>query len=247
MTPMQVFVAVLATVTLAPGEMPGAEGGRPRHMTSPVILSTSGGGLSSLSNGSAWINSPPLTATDLRGKVVLIAGAGDIGHDLVSVAARGAEVGADWATLKSPETYVRVEGIERFASPGGPVLDQRHAYAAPARLALNEWAFAGAWTMRSGVALLNEASGRIVYRFHARDVNLVMGPTARGASVRFRVLVDGRPPGAAHGADVDEQGRGTVKDQRMYQLIRLAAPIVDRQFEIEFLDPGIEAFVFTFG
>jgi hypothetical protein len=95
--------------------------------------------------------------------------------------------------------------------------------------------------------VLNQANGKIVYRFHARDLHLVMGPAARGTSVRFRVLVDGQPPGAAHGRDVDDQGNGTVTEQRLYQLVRQAKPIADREFEIEFLDPGVEAFAFTFG
>ena len=95
--------------------------------------------------------------------------------------------------------------------------------------------------------LLNEANGRIAYCFHARDLNLVMGPAARGAPVRFRVLIDGQPPGAAHGIDVDGQGNGTATEQRLYQLVRQPQPIADRQFEIEFLDPGVEAFAFTFG
>jgi thiol-disulfide isomerase/thioredoxin len=175
------------------------------------------------------------------------AGNASVGHHLVSVDAQGAEAAADWASLKSPETYLRHRRIERFASPGGAVLQKRHAYAAPARLALNEWALAGAWTLGDDAAVLDEASGRIVYRFHARDLHLIMGPAARGTSARFRVLIDGRPPGAAHGTDVDEQGNGTVTEQRMYQLVRQPAPIADRQFEIEFLDPGVEAFAFTFG
>ena len=95
--------------------------------------------------------------------------------------------------------------------------------------------------------MLNTANGRIVYRFHARDLHLVMGPAVRGTSVRFRVLIDGGPPGAAHGIDVDDQGNGTVVDPRLYQLIRQPKPIADRRFEIEFLDPGVEAFAFTFG
>ena len=95
--------------------------------------------------------------------------------------------------------------------------------------------------------MLNKASGRIAYRFHARDVNLVMGPEARGKTVRFRVLIDGKAPGAAHGSDVDEQGNGTVGEQRTYQLVRQPKPIVERTFEIEFLDPGVEAYGFTFG
>jgi thiol-disulfide isomerase/thioredoxin len=175
------------------------------------------------------------------------AGAQGVGHDLVSVSAQGLEVAADWASLSSPETYVRRERIERFASPGGPADGRRHAYAAPARLALNEWALAGAWTLEPDAATLNEAGGRIVYRFHARDLNLVLGPATRGTPVRFRVLIDGRPPGAGHGGDVDEQGLGTVTEQRTYQLIRQPGPVTDRQFEIEFLAPGVEAFVFTFG
>jgi hypothetical protein len=112
---------------------------------------------------------------------------------------------------------------------------------------LNDWALSGDWTVKRDAVVLNKASGRIVYRFHARDLHLVMGPAVRGASVRFRVLIDGRPPGAAHGVDVDDQGNGTVAEQRLYQLIRQPNPIADRQFEIEFLDPGVEAFAFTFG
>jgi Thioredoxin like C-terminal domain len=105
----------------------------------------------------------------------------------------------------------------------------------------------GDWTVGKQATALNKANGRIGYRFHARDLHLVMGPAARGTSVRFRVLIDGQPPGAAHGIDVDEQGYGTVTEQRLYQLIRQAAPVADRQFEIEFLGPGVEVFAFTFG
>ena len=101
--------------------------------------------------------------------------------------------------------------------------------------------------MQKGAAALNKPSGRIAYHFHARDLHLVMGPAARGTSVRFRVLIDGQPPGAAHGIDVDEDGIGTVSEQRLYQLIRQSKPIADRLFEIEFLAPGVEAFAFTFG
>ena len=151
------------------------------------------------------------------------------------------------ATLKSPENYVGYERTENFASPGGAVLDKPRVYAVPAQLRLNHWALSGDWTMEKPVAGLNKPNGRIAYRFHARDLHLVMGPAARGASVRFRVLIDGQPPGAAHGTDVDEQGNGTVTEQRLYQLIRQPKPIADRQFEIEFLDPGVEAFAFTFG
>jgi hypothetical protein len=114
-------------------------------------------------------------------------------------------------------------------------------------LRLNQWALSGEWTVEKGASVLHKADGRIVYRFHARDVHLVMGLATKGTSVRFRVLIDGQPPGAAHGIDVDDQGNGTVTDPRLYQLIRQTAPISDRQFEIEFLDPGVEAFAFTFG
>jgi thiol-disulfide isomerase/thioredoxin len=175
------------------------------------------------------------------------AGVGGIGDDLVSVDARGAEAAADWGSLKSPENYLGYERTENFASPGGPVVDKPRAYAAPARLSLNQWALSGDWTVKNPAIVLNKANGRIVYRFHARDLHLVMGLAARGASVRFRVLIDGRPPGAAHGIDVDDRGDGTITEQRLYQLIRQPKPIADRQFEIEFLDSGVEAFVFTFG
>jgi thiol-disulfide isomerase/thioredoxin len=175
------------------------------------------------------------------------AGVGGIGPELVSVDADGAEAAADWGSLKSPETYVGYERTERFASPGGVALDERHVYAAPARLMLNHWALSGDWTVERQATVLNEADGQIVYRFHARDLHLVMGPAARGASVRFRVLIDGEPPGAAHGIDVDDEGNGTVTEPRLYQLIRQRGRIAEHLFEITFLDPGVQAYVFTFG
>ena len=175
------------------------------------------------------------------------AGIGAIGRERVSVEGRGAEVAADWGSLKSPENYVGYERTENFASPGGALPNEHRVYAAPARLTLNQWALSGDWTVKKQATALNKANGRIVYRFHARDLHLVMGPVARGTAVRFRVLIDGKPPGAAHGIDVDDQGNGTVTEQRLYQLIRQPKPIADRQFEIEFLDPGVEAFAFTFG
>src|SRR4030095_3370167 len=175
------------------------------------------------------------------------AGISNIDHELVSVDARGVEAAADWGSLKSPENYVGYERTENFASPGGATLDKRRVYAAPARLRLNHWALSGDWTVKKQATVLNKANGRIAYRFHARDLHLVMGPAVRGTSVRFRVLIDGTAPGAAHGIDVDAQGNGTVTEQRLYQLIRQPKPIADRQFEIEFLDSGVEAFAFTFG
>jgi thiol-disulfide isomerase/thioredoxin len=175
------------------------------------------------------------------------AGASGLGDDLVSVDARGLEVAADWGDLKSPENYVGYGRTENFTSPGGAVRNEPRAYTLPARLRLNDWALSGDWTMKSEATVLNKASGRIAYRFHARDLHLVMGPAAPGTSARFRVLIDGQPPGAAHGTDIDDQGNGTVTEQRLYQLIRQPKPIADRQFEIEFFDSGVEAFSFTFG
>jgi thiol-disulfide isomerase/thioredoxin len=174
------------------------------------------------------------------------AGAGDT-EGLVSVDPQGLEVAADWNNLKSPENYVGYERSEDFASAGGAVPDRRHVYVVPAKVGLNHWGLSGEWTVGRGAVALDNAGGRIAYRFHARDLHLVMGPAARGTSVRFRVLLDGHPPGAAHGGDADADGNGTVTGQRLHQLIRQPGPIPDRLFEIEFLDAGVEAFCFTFG
>jgi hypothetical protein len=141
----------------------------------------------------------------------------------------------------------RLAATGNFASSNGAVLDTPHAYAAPTRLRLNHWALGGAWTVQRGAVALDEAEGRILYRFHARDLHLVMGPAAPGTPVRFRVLLDGQPPGAAHGTDADDQGNGTVTDPRLYQLIRQPGPVTDRTFEVIFLDPGVQAYAFTFG
>jgi thiol-disulfide isomerase/thioredoxin len=171
----------------------------------------------------------------------------EVGDDLVSVADDGFEAQADWSNLESPETYLGYDQGQNFASPGGAKLDQPRSYVAPDSLRLNGWALSGDWTVERGASVLNGADGRIVFRFHARDVNLVMGPPERGTSVPFRVLVDGEPPGDAHGLDVDDQGSGTVTQQRLYQLIRKRGSITDRTFEIAFLAPGAEAYCFTFG
>ena len=180
-------------------------------------------------------------------QLLTAAGNSEVDHDLVAIDARGVEAGADWGSLKSRENYVGYERTENFASPGGAAPDERRVYAAPARLKLNHWALSGEWTVAPGAALLHKANGRISYRFHARDLHLVMGPAVPGTAVRFRVLVDGQPPGAAHGVDPDAQGYGTVTEQRLYQLIRQPQSVADRQFEIAFLDAGVEAFAFTFG
>jgi thiol-disulfide isomerase/thioredoxin len=174
-------------------------------------------------------------------------GVGGVSREPVKVDARGLDAAADWGNLGSPEHYVGFERSENFASPGGAVLDKPRMYELPAQLRLNEWALSGDWTVRKEAAVLNKASGSITYRFHARDLHLVMGPAAPGNPVQFRVLIDGHPPGAAHGIDVDEQGDGAVTEQRLYHLIRQPNPIADRQFEIEFLGSGVEAFAFTFG
>jgi thiol-disulfide isomerase/thioredoxin len=168
-------------------------------------------------------------------------------RQLVSVNPEGAEVAADEADLRSPESYLDTEKGQNFVAVGGATVGKRRAYALPSRLTLNHWAVSGDWTIGDRAAALNAPGGRIAYRFHARDVNLVMGPAAPGNRVRFRVLIDGQPAGPVHGSDIDEQGNGTVVEQRLYQLLRQPKPIADRVFEIEFLDPGVEAFDFTFG
>jgi thiol-disulfide isomerase/thioredoxin len=180
-------------------------------------------------------------------QLLVEAGNRDVGNGLVSVDPTGLEVAADWDDELSPESYLGYGRAENLASPGGAVSDKRHVYEIPPRLGLNQWALSGDWTIGSEAVVLSETGGRIAYRFHARDVNLIMGPRTPGSFVRFRVLVDGQAPGAAHGADTDANGYGTVSEQRTYQLIRQPKPIVDREFEIEFLGPGVEAFDFTFG
>jgi len=149
--------------------------------------------------------------------------------------------------LKSPETYAGFELTESFSSPGGARLNKSHVYGYPAKLGLNHWAMQGDWTVGREAVALNTANGRIAYRFHARDLHLVMGPAVRGTSVPFRVLIDGHLPGASHGSDIDDQGNGKVTEQRLYQLIRQPEPVADHLFEVEFLGSGVEAFDFTFG
>jgi thiol-disulfide isomerase/thioredoxin len=354
------LTAILVGVSSARGDTVTLSTDRRHSMTRPAVVTPVEGELRSLGDATAWLNSPPLTATELRGKVVAIdfwtyscinwmralpytrawaekykdqglvvigvhapefafekdldnvrraakdmrvdypiavdndfaiwrafnnaywpalylvdargrvryrhfgegdyeksermiqkllkeAGNGGIGRELVDVDARGPEAPADWGNLRSPENYLGYNRTQNFASPGRMIPDARRVYAAPASPRLNGWGLVGDWTAGSAAVRLNTANGRIVYRFHARDLHLVMGPAKRGASVRFRVLIDGRAPGAAHGVDVDEEGNGTVDEHRMYQLIRQPKPIVDRMFEIQFLGPGVEAFSFTFG
>jgi thiol-disulfide isomerase/thioredoxin len=163
------------------------------------------------------------------------AGRDGVADDLVSVADEGFQAQADWSSLGSPETYLG------YQQGGNAVSADR------ADLALNEWSLSGDWAVESRACILNAGEGRIAFRFHARDVNLVMGPPARDALVPFQVLIDGEPPGEAHGLDTDENGHGTVDQQRVYQLVRQPGSFDDRTFEIAFLASGVEAYVFTFG
>jgi thiol-disulfide isomerase/thioredoxin len=175
------------------------------------------------------------------------AGSPGAGTDMVSVDPRGPEVTADWASLRSPENYTGYGRTENFASPGGARPGTPHRYTVPARLGLNQWALAGEAIMEQEATTLNAAGAQIACRFHARDLNLVMGPAAPGTSLRFRAGIDGRPPGEAHGTDTDADGNGTLSQQRVYQLIRQPGPITDRTFEVTFPDPGAQAYCFTFG
>jgi thiol-disulfide isomerase/thioredoxin len=167
--------------------------------------------------------------------------------DIAAVIGVGPEVPADLNDLGSGETYVGYAQANNFASPGGLKPDRRQVYLPPRGLALNTWSLTGDWTVGSEFATAGTASGRITYRFHARDLHMVLGPTADGRPVRFQIRIDGAPPGADHGVDTDNQGMGAVQAPRMYQLVRQAGPVADRVFEIEFLDPGVRAYVFTFG
>jgi cytochrome c biogenesis protein CcdA/thiol-disulfide isomerase/thioredoxin len=174
------------------------------------------------------------------------AGRTDISADLVAVNASGAEAAPDMNNVGSLETYVGYDRAENFISPGGAVQDARYVYAA-ATPRLNEWALSGDWTIGKEDAVLNEKGGSIVYRFHARDLHLVLGPGPDGKPVRFRVTIDGAAPDGSHGMDIDGDGQGVVTEQRLYQLIRQSGRIADRTFEIQFLDPGVQAYAFTFG
>ena len=178
----------------------------------------------------------------------LLAEAGRIGGapGVVRVNAGGVEAASNEREVRSPETYIGYDRAERFVSPGGAIDAERHDYSIVAPR-LNEWALSGNWTIDKDKAVLNEEDGAIAYRFHARDLHLVLGSGPGGKPVRFRVTLDGAAPGANHGADVDSEGRGIVSGERLYQLIRQDGDIADRTFEIKFLDAGAEAYAFTFG
>jgi thiol-disulfide isomerase/thioredoxin len=169
-----------------------------------------------------------------------------VANELVSVEGSELEAPADWDNLESPETYLGYGQAERFASPGGAG-DERRAYVAPESLRTNRWALAGEWTIGRNASVLHEGGGRLAYRFHARDLHLVITPAEGGAPVAFRVLLDGQPPGPSHGSDIDNRGEGVVSEPRLYQLIRQRDRVRDRTFEITFVDPGVQVYAFTFG
>jgi thiol-disulfide isomerase/thioredoxin len=177
----------------------------------------------------------------------LLAEAGNTGvsQDVLSVDASGFEAPADWNSLRSPESYLGYDRAEN--SLINPIHDAPRTYKLPDRLSLNRWALSGTWTTTAQAIASSEAGARIAYRFHARDLHLVLAPPSEGHPVRFHVTVDGASPGADHGIDVDADGLGKVDQPRLYQLIRQSGAVTDRTFEIEFLDPGIRAYVFTFG
>ncbi|AMM18055.1 cytochrome C biogenesis protein [Burkholderia sp. PAMC 28687] len=175
------------------------------------------------------------------------AGHNDVGPAITNTDAKGVQQSADNADMRSPETYVGYERAENFAGNGGEAHDKVHTYAAPGELSLNDWGLAGAWKVGAQEASLAQSNGTIVYRFHARDLHLVLGPGKDGKPVRFRVSIDGAAPGDAHGTDVAANGTGTVTEQRLYQLVRQPGNVKDRTFSIEFLDAGVEAYAFTFG
>jgi thiol-disulfide isomerase/thioredoxin len=180
-------------------------------------------------------------------RLLAATGAGEVNRDLVSVDARGVEAAPDWAELRSGESYIGYERAENFASPGHAAWDLPREYELPDALQVNHWALSGEWTVGRQAATLGTSGGRIAHRFDARDLHLVMAPPPDGQPVRFRVHLDDEPLGAAHGVDTDEDGEGTVTEPRLYQLIRQRTPVNERTFEITFLDPGVEAYVFTFG
>ncbi len=179
-------------------------------------------------------------------KLLADSGNRNVPAGIVTVKASGAEAASAKADVDSPETYLGSDRIDRFVSPGGVVQNKSHDYST-GEPKLNEWSLAGRWTIGGERAQLDEMDGSIVYRFHARDLHLVLGPSMEGSTIRFRITIDGNAPGDSHGMDTDAAGNGVVTTQRLYQLIRAQGAIVDRTFEIRFLDPGVQAYAFTFG
>jgi len=167
-------------------------------------------------------------------------------RELVSVEGLGVEAAADWDHLQTPETYLGFGRGEHFASPNGAALDERRAYEIPDRMRFNHWALAGDWTIGRENVALEKAGGSIACRFHARDAHLVLSAAAR-EPIPFRILLDGQAPGPSHGVDLDEDGHGQLEDGRLYQLVREQDAVLERTLQITFLEPGAEAYVFTFG
>ena len=174
------------------------------------------------------------------------AGAINIDSSLVMVEPRGLELSADWRAVQSGETYLGYGQASGFANEDVAAYDRPHNYTAT-QLRLNEWALAGDWTAARHAAVLNEPGGRIAFRFHARDVNLVMAPSAKGRTIPFRVFLDGEAAVGGPGSDLSPSGHGSLTDQRTYQLIRQPGPIAERTFEIEFDGAAVDAYCFTFG
>ena len=166
---------------------------------------------------------------------------------LVQVNGAGAQLAPDSKDVASPETYIGFERQQHYASPEAIKQDKAQNYTAPMRPTVNQWGLVGNWNVSGEHATLVAAPGKVIFRFHARDLHLVLGPGKNGKPMRFRVKIDGTAPGADHGVDTDESGAGEVKEYRLYQLIRQKGAVEDRTFEIEFLDPGVQAFAFTFG
>ncbi len=187
------------------------------------------------------------TSERLIQRLLADAGYRDVPGGLVTDKGTGAEAAADVDDIRSPETYIGYEKAENFQSQPAVAKDHPAIYRVPPTLELNQWGLAGDWTVQDEKATLDRAPGRIVFRFHARDLHLVLGPAANGAPIRFKVFIDGAAPGEDHGVDTNAQGEGVVKEQRLYQLIRQSSAVRDRVFTIEFLDPGVQAFSFTFG
>jgi thiol-disulfide isomerase/thioredoxin len=174
-------------------------------------------------------------------------GATSLSAGTINVSATGVEAGPSDGNVRSPETYIGYERAENFASTQPLAKDSRKIYSPRARLSLNQWALGGSWTVSPESAVLQGAPGKVLFRFRARDLHLVLGPSRGGKPVRFKVTLDGTSPGEDHGSDTDANGVGTVEEHRLYQLIRQKGAVEDRTFEIEFLDPGVQAFAFTFG
>lgn len=180
-------------------------------------------------------------------RLLVEAGNENVPTDLVTVEGVGVEKEADWKTLGSGENYTGYRRTTNFASPGGILGGEPVTYSLPTKLALNEWALAGEWNVTGSASISLKPNARLAYRFRARDLHIVMRLGANATAVRFRISVDGQPPGKSHGVHTDEQGNGTLSEPRMYQLYRETGPVRERQFEIEFLDPGAEVYAFTFG